>query len=1177
MTSASQIKLIGSIQVQPPTVQPGQPVLIQVLDPGGRPYLAGSGLTITINGVEAPSLYCQFTQPGSRPIAVRAVKGSLTDFATATVQVSGAPLTFRLTTAEPVINAMPIIQVNQDFASPYTAQFRLATPNSALRLMALKTSFTAPAGAPAAPAAPAARIAAVATMAAPYVATAAPLTLEDQVGKMIAGLPAQSVTVAQPRTLATANGTNVTTAFRLAPSSVATQITSAAGVVYQWDFGDGQTAATTSPNVTHDYFPAINPALVAHSFNVKCTIAHDNLTVTRTLVLHSAYGLCRRMGVAVPYVTGDVFATFQKAAFSGSLMVHNPEASAITLNQMAVVPVSADASAASPAPKFTKMTTFLTIKANSSAGIGVYVTSSQLGALGPNVAGFTVYYSGTMPSGAPSVAGGPIGMVAKAAMVPGGVSGGGNVAVLQQTVPVRFSWQFRIRLTDSGIAMFHIPVFNAPLVLSAVTASATAGPAAVSRPGGQSVDAATKTVAIAVASNPHSATTATQVRAAVQAGLTAVTKTASAGGAPAGAPLLTPAPPPPPAPGPIQAGQYCDPDNISDADAATATSLHLACQLTNETGQRTMPGSYQNAQMGDVILTPGGNSPISQLLRGLTPPQYHSHSGVMTQNHVEVTHCTAAEGRYSDNTAGLDGAGGIQPDILHYGWPGCITQSLDNAIGGQDMLDPAGKTYNIGGFNAAPTPEFSLVPPLVIKPLPENEAAARPILRKAAGIARSKGAQIDSKGNLTFQKGACYYSFYGYTEPEIGAGFGDPAPAAAGWAQGLTPSVCSAFVWLCMKEAGAQLLGSSQYETASELSKAALDAGAAVESTTLDGLFYYPQQEREQASQVLNTIFQNQVLDQEGFIADIPGVGTAIASSIADQILNEFASGNPNLYGSSAWQTPGDANAVSPDNISWWNTPLFGYAEPVQYLQPHTEQYTNSKWTTYATSGAITGTVTLDGAPANGVGVGVYDGKSAMTGPNGQYTLSNVPVGSYTLTAKVVKGGIEYQNGLTGQPVQLTTAIPNVTANIALQTLPDPFRDVVVVCQITSCDHGDDNPFNTHGVQSGPLSTYHIALGPGQIASSCFCGFDYNGGGYFTAGYNVDAVLAEDLSVQITVIGTITDDGSHNVQNTVTFSFNVTKDGWYSGYWNGFQAGGTGYHNGPVNFTINVSNNKETS
>jgi hypothetical protein len=75
----------------------------------------------------------------------------------------------------------------------------------------------------------------------------------------------------------------------------------------------------------------------------------------------------------------------------------------------------------------------------------------------------------------------------------------------------------------------------------------------------------------------------------------------------------------------------------------------------------------------------------------------------------------------------------------------------------------------------------------------------------------------------------------------------------------------------------------------------------------------------------------------------------------------------------------------------------------------------------------------------------------------------------------------------------------------------------------------------------------------------------------------VTAERADDLSVKITVIGTITDDGSHNVQNTVTFSFNVAKDGWYSGYCNGFEATGTGYHNGPANFTINVNNNRETS
>jgi hypothetical protein len=114
-------------------------------------------------------------------------------------------------------------------------------------------------------------------------------------------------------------------------------------------------------------------------------------------------------------------------------------------------------------------------------------------------------------------------------------------------------------------------------------------------------------------------------------------------------------------------------------------------------------------------------------------------------------------------------------------------------------------------------------------------------------------------------------------------------------------------------------------------------------------------------------------------------------------------------------------------------------------------------------------------------------------------------------------------------------------------------------------------------VQVGPNGTYHIFLGPGQIASSCSCSFDYNGGGYFTVTYQFNAVLAEDLSVQVNLIGTITDDGSHNVQNTFNTAFNVAKDGWYSESWNGFQAGGFGYTNGPVNFTFSLTNNQETS
>ena len=52
-----------------------------------------------------------------------------------------------------------------------------------------------------------------------------------------------------------------------------------------------------------------------------------------------------------------------------------------------------------------------------------------------------------------------------------------------------------------------------------------------------------------------------------------------------------------------------------------------------------MPAEFQNALKGDVILSPGGTSTISQLFRAMTPPQYHAHSGIMSKNFIEITHC----------------------------------------------------------------------------------------------------------------------------------------------------------------------------------------------------------------------------------------------------------------------------------------------------------------------------------------------------------------------------------------------------------------------------------------------------------------------------------------------------------------------------------------------------------
>jgi hypothetical protein len=87
--------------------------------------------------------------------------------------------------------------------------------------------------------------------------------------------------------------------------------------------------------------------------------------------------------------------------------------------------------------------------------------------------------------------------------------------------------------------------------------------------------------------------------------------------------------------------------------------------------------------------------------------------------------------------------------MLQYAWPGSLTQSVDDATSWVNLKDPSGASYPFNSFNPTPLGEgLEIIPPLVVKPLPENEAAFRPLLRKVADAARSKGAQYDSNGNL---------------------------------------------------------------------------------------------------------------------------------------------------------------------------------------------------------------------------------------------------------------------------------------------------------------------------------------------------------------------------------------------------------------------------------------------
>jgi hypothetical protein len=652
---------------------------------------------------------------------------------------------------------------------------------------------------------------------------------------------------------------------------------------------------------------------------------------------------------------------------------------------------------------------------------------------------------------------------------------------------------------------------------------------------------------------------------------------------------LNPGDPPPVAP-----GNLCYPDDISDADAASANAQQLVCQLDPVPPQIiTIPAAFQNAQAGDIILSPAPTADgdmIAAMFQALTPPQHHGHSGIMTANFYEITHCTASVKRISDNvnkTLGIPTS--LNSSMLQYAWPGSVTQTIDEATTSVPWIDPGGTTYWDTSFNYDDR-GAQLIPPLVIKPFPGNEQMARPLLRQAADLARSKGAQYDSEGNLT-SPGGCYYSFYNYTKPQISAGFTDPAPASAGWAEGHSPAVCSSFVWMCMKAMGIPCVSGNADETLADFTLAALLTGEPAVSPypddpTLDGLIYYSQAVRRAGADALNSLFLEQALDKEGGFGSIPGINDAVAGPLADQLLNCFAFGNPNMVGDSSWQNPGHGNAVSPDNIMLWSPPYFGYLEPLQYLPSHPDQYTPSHWVKVITRGTISGQVTRSdtGEPVSGALVWANLNINGMYGysqADGSYTLPNVPLGTYALKASATlmigHNGEEFTNG-TGTIYTLTAANGgNGVQDLVISPPAAPFRQVNISYQI-SADHGDLSPGDPHGVeQEGPYSRT-LLVNPGQMTQQFTYWFNYANGGYFTCSYTFNVALLEDQqTIQYSVEGVLADT-SGNVQDSGTAGPWTVGPGqtFTDASLNGLEYSQFGYHNGPANFSWNISNLQQT-
>jgi hypothetical protein len=357
------------------------------------------------------------------------------------------------------------------------------------------------------------------------------------------------------------------------------------------------------------------------------------------------------------------------------------------------------------------------------------------------------------------------------------------------------------------------------------------------------------------------------------------------------------------------AGQRCNRGDVSNDPA-------LVCHPTDDF--EVFPARILNAKKGDVVVSADCGGMIGGLLRAADQDQRFSHSGIMLRNQTTIRHSTAAVERYADHA----GSDGFDPEVLKYGWPGTITESVREAFERDVIRDPEGKDYHFQSFNRNSSvcpDDGSIIFPAVVKPPPPSEAddpAVRTALERIA----------DEAENI---RG--HYRFFAYTD---GALVGNPvfqAPASVTWAFLNAPegTVCSEMIWSAAKRAGVPV------------EDPAVEAGDRPHppDPAKLGLAVYSEQSRQDAGQYLYTSIYNKYYDSlssssvgrwfKRLLSDAP-------DDAANQISNCFAfdwcgdepdkifDGETNAKDSDRWRNPGVGVALSPDDITHWDPPPAG-------------------------------------------------------------------------------------------------------------------------------------------------------------------------------------------------------------------------------------------------------------
>lgn len=418
----------------------------------------------------------------------------------------------------------------------------------------------------------------------------------------------------------------------------------------------------------------------------------------------------------------------------------------------------------------------------------------------------------------------------------------------------------------------------------------------------------------------------------------------------------------------------------------------VVCQPSGE--WTVVPPRIANARKGDTILT-AGCGPIGNLLRQVWPPQRYSHSGLMVDDYYHIRHATAADERYQAERylEGLIFAGtdGIRSDIIQYGWPGIITQSVDEAYNGEVMLDPeSGDRYTISGFSNQPPSCDENAFPLVVGPPPGAAPEVRARLWQAAEAARGISG---------------HYRFYAYTDANIAGNDAFKAPASAGWAAGTSATVCSSFIWHALHSSGITLEG-DRIELDDALQ------GAERDDATVDGLYYYTIAERKAGSAWMYSYFYNEAQEKlHETLGPILGPFgepfSGAADDVGNQITNCFGFDQCGEKDEPLWKDPGVGRAVSPDNIMFWDSPaeggVYGYNERLDYRGAEYAQL--SRWAAAPDVGTVTGRVRFQGQPVGGATVR-FAGLELVTNAGGTFSDNLVPAGAYAIVVSAGSGNL---------------------------------------------------------------------------------------------------------------------------------------------------------------------------